>query len=234
MTDTLTTESTSTVQKLNERLKKLPGSDWCHQFEVNETADFVPAENLKYRLSVMRGVFESLFKNRKVLVLNECSGFYPVMIKRAGASAVTANNMNPENCEVMKELSSLTGQSFEILSQPLVLFDSSKIFVDLDSAESYDFLFAQNLVWGFFNASSRNFTDVVDACAHYVTDGLVFDWTDAKWANPPEDYNREDFHAALSQRFEYVLSCNDWLSVALGKLPSEEMPSESSESDSVV
>lgn len=221
MTNTISLEPAATHCKLNEELKKLPGNDWCHQIEIAETGDFLPAENLKHRVSVLKGVFASLFKDQSVLVLNEYSGIYPSLIKRSGASAVTANNMNRQNCELMRDLSSFKGDSFEILDQALVLFDNGKIFVDLDLEEKYNYLFAQNQIWNLYNAAGRNFVNVIDACSHYVTDGLVFDWTDAKWANPPADFNRENFHAALRERFEFVIGGSEWLTIAVGKLPPE-------------
>jgi hypothetical protein len=211
-------------QGLNERIKTVAGSDWCHRIELDESGQFVPAENLKFRLRILEQLFGSLFRNQIVLVLNERSGLYPVMIRRAGAAAVTANNASRDLCAVMGEVSSFTGESIEILNQSLALFDGERIFVDPDYAESHNFLFAQNVIWSLYNAADQSFADVVQACAHYVTDGLIFDWNDASWADPPppKHYNRENFHAALRERFEYVLACNDWLTVALGKLPVEE------------
>ena len=211
-------------QRLNEKIKTIAGGDWCHRIELDEAGEYVPAENLRYRLVVLRQLFSSLFKNQTVLVLNESSGLYPVMIRRAGAGAVTANNISRDRCDLMQEMSSLfSAHSFEILNQSLVLFDGSQIFVDFDYEENHNFLFAQNAIWSLYNAAGQSFDDVVEACAHYVTDGLVFDWTNAEWANPPEHYTRENFHAALRERFEYVLACNDWLTVALGKLPVKEV-----------
>ena len=232
-TDTTSDDIASVRERLNEKIKNVAGSDWCHRIELDEASEFLPAENLKYRLTVLRQVFGSLFKNQTVLVLNESSGLYPVMIKRAGAASVTANNLSQDRCEVMSELASFTGDSFDILNQSLALFDGSQIFVDFDYEESHNFLFAQNLIWSLYNAAGQSFPDVVEACAHYVTDGLVFDWNNAEWATPPppEDYNRENFHSVLRERFEYVLACNDWLTIALGKLPTAEVPGMNGESE---
>jgi hypothetical protein len=215
-------------QRLNRRIQRIAEGDWCHQVELNENGELVPAENLSYRISVLRHLFNSLFRNQTVLVLNEASGLYPIMIKRAGATRVTANNVNPDRCALMMELSSFSRDHFEVLNQSMALFHASQIFVDFDHEERHNFLFAQNFVWDVYNAAEKNFSDVVEACAHYVTDGLVFDWTDAEWADPPppKDYTRESFHSALRERFEYVLACNEWLTVALGKLPIEVLDGE--------
>jgi hypothetical protein len=228
------TDIVSTRQRLNEKIKTVAGNDWLHRFALDDGGEFVPADNVKYRFSVLRQLFGSLFKNQTVLVLNEGSGLYPVMIKRAGAAAVTANNMSRDRCDLMRELSSFTGVAFEILDQSLMIFDGSQIYVDLDHAESHNFLFAQNVIWGLFNAAGQNFSDVVEACTHYVRDGLVFDWTNAEWANPkpPAHYNRENMLEALRERFEYVFAGNDWLILALGKLPVEEEVGKNGESAS--
>lgn len=221
---------TSARQALNDRIKRIASSDWCHRIEIDAKNEFVPPENLRYRISVLRNLFGSLTQKRSVLVLNEVSGFYPALIKKAGASEVTANNPNRENCALMQELCLFTGEAFHILNHGMVVFDQSRIYVDIDHGKKHDFLFAQNQIWGLYNAAAQSFSDIVAACAHYVTDGLIFDWTDAKWANPPPpaEYNREAFHAALQERFEYVVACNEWLTLAMGKFP--EMLQQESES----
>jgi hypothetical protein len=216
--------SGSVRKRLNDQIKRLSDSDWCHRFQFDEKGELVPEEGLAYRVQVLKDLFESLFRNQTVLVLNETTGIYPMLIKRAGATTVTANNANPDNFETMKLLSSFTGDSFKILNRSLAIFEASKIFVDLDYKDSHNYLLVQSQIWGLYVLSGKRFADVVEACSHYVTDGVVFDWADASWADPPppKDYNRQAFHNALRERFEYVLSCNDWLTVAVGKLPVEE------------
>src|SRR5688572_28280948 len=97
--NTVTTEARAARLKLSERIKAVAIHDWCHQFEIGEQGNFLPAENLSYRLKVLREVFQSLVKGKSVLVLNEVTGFYPVMIRRAGACSVRANNASRANCE---------------------------------------------------------------------------------------------------------------------------------------
>jgi hypothetical protein len=214
----------SVRKRLNDRIKRLSDVDWCHRFHFDDSGELVPDETLAYRVQVLKGLFESLFKNQTVLVLNETSGVYPMLAKRAGAATVTANSPNPESVETMRLLSSVTGNSFEVLNRNLVIFEASQIYVALDHKDGYNYLFVPNQIWGLYVTSGHSFADVVEACSHYVTDGLVFDWTDASWVDPPpsRDYSRQTFHDELRERFEYVLSCNDWLTVAVGKLPVED------------
>jgi hypothetical protein len=213
------------IAQLNVRLKAVAAHDWCHRVELDASSNFVPADNLRYRLGVIRDVFMSLCPGKSVLVLNEISRIYPTLLVQSGASAVTANHAGRANVELMTDLQSLTKSPFEVVPQALLTFHEGRVLVDLARAEHYHFVFAQNLIWGLFNAAGQRFDDIVEGLAHYVSDGVIIDWIDARWAEPlpPAEYTRANLHAALRERCEYVVACNDWLTLALGKLPAQDV-----------
>lgn len=207
---------------LREEFKTVRTGDWCHQFDLDDAGQFQPSDNLRYRHGVLVGLFRSLFRDRSVLVLDETTGLFPLLIAQAGARAVTANHVNPTNCQLARRLAAHFGVPVEVRNQALIRFEKPNVLVDIQDAGRHEFLFAQNRIWNLYAASGHSFDDVVEACAHYVSGGLVFDWTDARWANPPAAYTRDNFHAALRRRFEFVLGVTDWLTLALGRLPEAE------------
>ena len=211
-------EAGQSLDTLRQEFKAVAAESWCHNFDLAADGQFVPAESLRYRSTVLVGVFQSLFAGREVLVLDETTGLFPLLAARAGALRVTANNPNPRNCALMEMMARSFQVPLAIRNDALIKFEGSDILVDVQAGEKHAYMFVQNRIWPLYCAARRSFNDVVDACAHYVTDGVVIDWTDARWAKPPVEYNRAAFHDALRRRFEFVLACNDWLTVALGKL----------------
>ena len=221
MSDTTTTDELSPAEALSQKIQEHAGHNWVHKFSVDDDKRILPPDNLEYRNRVLQPVFASLLAGRSVLVLDDVVGIYPALLERAGAGPVTASSPNSATCELMAEVWEYLGVSAHALNSRMVAFYDAEPYVDKDQGEGHEFLVALNQIWPMFGAAGQDFDGVVEACAFMVTDGLIFDWTNAQWAKPPPppEYNREAFAEALGKKFEYVTTYSDWLIVATGKLP---------------
>jgi hypothetical protein len=206
---------------LNKRIKEEVRGNWLHNFEVDAAGRISSPESYAYRRRVLEGLFSSLFLDRSVLVLDEASGIYPALVHRAGARLVAASSASQSTCDLIDDVSDFLGVSATVLNSKLLAFSDSEPYVDTEHRESHEFLLALGQIWPLFGPSGESFDAIVEASAFFVTDGLVFDWTDAEWASPPppERYDRNEFCTALRRKFEFVTCYSDWLVVAVGKLP---------------
>ena len=221
MTDTQPLEGLSPVQALNEKIQRHAGGNWIHNFQIDEDRRLVPGDNVSYRRKILDHVFSSLLVDRSVLVLDEASGVYPALVAQGGAATVAASNANAATRDLMQELWSFLGVEATAVDSRMVAFYDGAPFVDMQHGSAHEFLVVLNQVWPMFGAAKQDFDAVVEACAYLVTDGIIFDWTDAEWAKPPPPahYNREAFANALRKKFAHVGFYNEWLIVATGKLP---------------
>jgi len=219
--DTPSLEQLSPAELLTQKVKEHAGSNWIHNFTVDSAKQLVAPENMDYRRRILDAVFGSLLVSRSVLVLDEISGVYPALIDRAGAGRVAASSANDQTSDLMRELCEFLDVSATLISSRMVDFYDHEPHVDMQYGESHEFLVVLNQIWPMFGAAGQSFDAVVEACAFLVTDGVLFDWTDAEWATPPPppEYNRPAFCSALRKKFEYVTVYSDWLVVAVGKLP---------------
>jgi hypothetical protein len=213
----------SQADLLTRKLKEHVKDNWLHQFELDADKGISSPENFAYRRRILEGVFATLFTDHSVLVLDEASGVYPALVKQGGARAVAACSPNELTCELISEVVDFLEVPADVVNSRMVGFDDAEPYVDMQYGGSYEFLLSLGQIWPMFRSSGGSFDAVVEACAYVVTDGLVFDWTDAEWASPspPPEYNRAQFCRALAKKFEYVTCYSDWLVVATGKLPSE-------------
>lgn len=133
-------------------------------------------------------------------------------------AACSANDLT---CDLIREVVGFLDAPADVLNSRMVGFYESEPYVDMHYGDSHEFLLALGQIWPMFGAAGQSFDAVVEACAFLVTDGLVFDWTEAEWASPPPppEYNRAEFCGALRKKFEHVTCYSDWLVVATGKLP---------------
>jgi hypothetical protein len=190
-------------------------------FELRDDRSIVSADSYDYRRRCLEGLFRSLFLGRSVLVLDEASGFYPALVHRAGARAVTAANVDTRTCELIEEVSRFLEVEATVLRRQLLGFYEGEPYVDMEFKEAHEFLLALGQIWPMFGASGESLDAIAEACAFFVTSGVVFDWTDASWASPgpPPEYNLDALCAALRRKFEFVIVYGGWLVVAAGKLP---------------
>jgi hypothetical protein len=212
------TAMSARAELLTRKLNQHVGDNWLHQFELRTDGEVSSPQNLSHRQQVLEGLFATLFAERSVLVLEEASGVYPALIKRAGAQAVAASSPYEATRDLISEVSEFLEAQIEIIPSRVVGFFQDEPYVDMQYGSSYEFLLALGRLWPMYRASGGSFDAVVEACAHVVTDGLVLDWTDATWASPPPEYTRAAFCEALEKKFGYVTVYSDWLVVALGKL----------------
>ncbi len=221
MSVTHSSEHLPRVDNLNEKIKQQVKGNWLHNFHVSANREIISAESYAYRRKVLDQLFASLFRDRSVLVMDEASGFYPALSHRAGCKSVTACNAQASACGLMNELFEFLDIPATVLESKLMAFYDSEPYVDMRYGQSHEFLLSIGQLWPLFGASAGNFDAVVEACSFFVTEGLVFDWNDAKWASPPppHSYNLPAFCEALRKKFEYVMCYSDWLVVAAGKLP---------------
>lgn len=218
------TTTSSPAELMTAKVKEHVKDNWLHQFEISDDKQVSVPENLSYRWRIFNSVFESLFAGGSVLVLDEASGVYPAMIKRAGATSVTAASANESTCELIAEVTEFFETLVEVANSKVVGFYDGEPYVDRELAAGHEFMFVLNQTWPMYGASGQSFDAIAEACAYVVSDGLVFDWNNAEWASPPPpaEYNRDDFLSALRKKFDYVTCYSDWLVVALGKLPADE------------
>jgi hypothetical protein len=209
-------------EELNTRIGAVAKGNWIHRFEVDGAREISTPESSAYRRRIFDGVFASLLVDRSVLVLEEGSGIYPALIHAAGAERVTASSTKEATRELIRDVWAFFDVPARVIDSRLVGFYDSEPYVDATHEAGHDFLVVLNQIWPMFGSSGQSFDAIAEACAFLVTDGLVFDWTDAEWATPPPppEYNRAAFCAALRKKFEYVTCYSDWLVVATGKLPS--------------
>jgi hypothetical protein len=217
----MTADASLSGEAVTRRIKAHVKENWLHQFDIDDEGRISSAENFQYRRRILEGVFGTLFLDRSVLVLDEASGIYPALISRAGARAVAASSASESTCELIRDVVEFLEAPAEIVNSQMVGFYDSEPYADMQYSASYDFLLVLGQIWSMFRASSGSFEAVTEACAAVVTDGLVFDWTDAEWASPPPppNYDRAEFCRALARNFEYVTCYSDWLVVAVGALP---------------
>lgn len=206
---------------LTEKIQEHVKGNWLHSFEIDASKEVFVADNLEYRSRILSGIFATLFVDRSVLVLDEGSGVYPALAKRAGAGSVTASSASEATCELIGEVTEFLGAPAEVVNSRMIGFYDTDPYVDKQYGESFEFLVALGQIWPMYGAAGESFDAVVEACAFLVTDGLVFDWTDAEWAKPPPppEYNRNEFFKALRKKFAYVTGFSESLIVAAGKLP---------------
>jgi hypothetical protein len=209
---------------LNERIKTHVEGNWLHRFEVDADKNILAAESYSYRWRILEPVFASLFYDRSVLVLDEASGIYPALLSRAGARVVSASSPNQRTCDLISEVTGYLETN--VVRSKMVAFYENEPYVDMDHGGGHEFLLALGQVWPMFGAAGQDFDALVEACAFFVTDGIVLDWTNAEWATPPppEHYDIEGLCDALRLKFDYVISYDDWLVVATGKLPTGDGP----------
>ena len=218
MTDTTSVANGATAADLTKKIKDYVKGNWVHAFEIADDRTISTPENFTYRRRMFEGVFGSLLRDRSVVVLEEASGIYPVLLQRAGTGPITAASASPATCGLMREVWAFFDVEATDVNSRLVAFYDGVPYVDGHHREAFEFLLAVNHIWGLYTASGQSFDAVVEACAALVTDGLVFDWTGAEWASPPPEYTRDAFCAALEKKFDYVTVYSDWLVVANSKL----------------
>ncbi len=211
---------------LNERIKTHVEGNWLHGFEVDAEKDILAAESYSYRWRILEPVFASLFYDRSVLVLDEASGIYPALVSRAGARVVSASSPNQRTCDLISEVTDYLEAPTNVVRSKMVAFYEDEPYVDMDHGGGHEFLLALGQVWPMFDAAGQDFDALVEACAFFVTDGIVLDWTNAEWATPPppEHYDIEGLCDALRLKFDYVIFYDNWLVVATGKLPTGDEP----------
>lgn len=221
MTATDALQSSLDASRLSEIVAEHVRGSWLHNFELRDDKTIVFPESYDYRRRCFESLFRSLFCDGSVLVLDEESGVYPALIHRAGARAVSAANVNRRSCELIETVTRFLEVEVTVLKQQLLSFYDGEPYVDMSLDERHEFLFALGRTWPLFGASAESFDAVVEACAFFVSKGLIFDWTDASWASPPPppEYTLDEFCAALRRKFEFVTVYNGWLVVAVGKLP---------------
>lgn len=209
---------------LNERLKSQVRGNWLHNFEVDAAKEIHTVESYAYRRRNLESIFATLFVDRSVLVLDEASGIYSTLIHRAGARSVSASSGNRRTCDLVQAITEYLDAPTEVIHSKMVAFYEADAYVDMVHGEGHDFLLALGQVWPMFQVAGQSLDAIVEACAFFVTQGLVFDWTKAEWASPapPDHYNLGAFCDALRLKFEHVTSYGNWLVVATGKLPSSE------------
>jgi hypothetical protein len=213
----------ASAELVTEKIREHVKDNWLHQFTIDAEKSVLSEENFSYRRRILEGLFATLFVDRSVLVLDEASGIYPALIKRAGARSVAASSANAPTRELIAEVADFLETPTNVIDSHMVGFYDSEPYVDMAHGGSHEFLLALNQIWPLFRSAGQDFEVVVEACSYIVSDGLVFDWTDAEWASPPPPahYTRAGFCAALAKRFDYVTCYSDWLIVAAGKLPEE-------------
>jgi len=223
LSDTPSLEQFSPAERLTQKIKEHAGSNWIHDFEVRADKQIWSPENYAYRRRILEGLFATMLLDSSVLVLDEASGVYPALIARAGARSVAACSASDSTCELMTELWEFLDVRATALNSRMVAFYDSEPYVEMQYGDSFEFVVVLNQIWPMFNAAGQSFDALVEACAFPVTEGAVFDWTDAEWAKPapPPEYNSAAFCDALRKKFEYVTQYSDWLIVAVGKLPAE-------------
>jgi hypothetical protein len=206
---------------LTEKIREHVKGNWLHNIEIAPSKEIFVADNLEYRSRILGGIFATLFVERSVVVLDEASGVYPALVRRAGAGEVTASSANEATCDLIREVTQFLDAPAEVVNSKLVAFYDSEPYVDMQYGEGFEFLLALGQIWPMYGAAGQSFDAVVEACAFVVSDGLVFDWTDAEWAKPPPppEYNRAEFVRALGKKFDYVTAVSDAIVVAAGKLP---------------
>lgn len=209
------------VADLNDRIAAVAKSNWIHKFEIDDARGISTPENAAYRRRIFEGLFATLLAGRSVLVLEEGSGIYPTFVHQAGAERVTASSTNAASRELIEDVWAFFDVPGTVIDSRLVAFYDAEPYVDATMEAQHDFLVVLNQIWPMFGASGQSFDAIAEACAFLVTEGVVFDWTDAEWATPPPppEYRRSAFCEALARKFEYVTSYSDWLVVATGKLP---------------
>ena len=221
MTETQSPESLSPAEALTQRIRDHAGNNWIHSFTIDASKELLPGDNVSYRRKILDYVFSSLLAKRSVLVLDEASGIYPALAARAGAASVAASSANADTRQLMQDVwEFLEVEAVAVDSRMLAFYDHEP-YVDRQYEEAYEFLVVLNQVWPMFGAAGQSFDAIAEACAFFVTEGVVFDWTDAEWAQPPPppEYDRDAFADALRKKFEHVTYYNDWLVVATGKRP---------------
>lgn len=212
------TTAVSSGAQLTEKIRDYVKGNWVHAFEIADDGSISTPENFEYRRRMLEAVFGSLLRDRSVLCLEEASGIYPVLLHRQGAGPVTAASASPETCELHREVWSFLDTPAETVTSRMVAFYEGEPYVDGQHRNAFEFLLSMNQAWSLYSASGQSFDAIVEACSELVTDGLVFDWSDAEWASPPADYTRANFCLALEKKYEYVTVYSDWLVVAAGKL----------------
>lgn len=210
-------QSVTLTQKVVERV----AGNWLHNFEIDADKRIITPENYSFRRRVLEAFFSSHFVDRSVLVFDEASGLYPTLIHKGGARSVTASSANQRTCELIQEVTKFLDAPAEVLNSKMIGFYEGEPYVDMEHGGRFEFLLALGQIWPMFGASDGDFDAIVEACAFFVTHGLVFDWTDAVWASPPPpaEYNLDAFLDALRRKFEFVTAFDNWLIVASGKLP---------------
>ena len=210
--------------ELTAKIRDHVKGNWLHNFEIDASKEVYVADNLEYRSRILGGIFATLFWERSVLVLDEASGMYAALAGRAGAANVAAASANEATCDLIREVTEFLEAPAEAINSKMVAFYDNEPYVDEHYSERFEFMLALGQIWPMYGAAGQDFDAVVEACAFLVSDGLVFDWTDAEWAKPPPppEYNRTEFFRALRKKFEYVTAVTDSIIVAAGKLPPDD------------
>ena len=215
------TQTADHAVRITERIRAHNKGDWVHDFEIGSDKEVTPPEPHIFRLKMLRGIFATLFAGRSVLVLGEGSGVYPALIAQDGATNVAGSNANEETCALMQEVWDFFGVEATAVNSRMLSFYDDDPYVDMEHGGAFDFLLVLNQIWPLFGASGGSFDAIVESCAFFVNHGLVFDWTDAGWANPPPppEYNIGAFCEALRKKFEYVTVYGHQFVAAVAKLP---------------
>jgi hypothetical protein len=211
----------ATAEFLTRRIAEEGKGHWPHAFELGADGTIAALESSAYRARGLGEVFASLLADRSVLVLDEVTGVYPALLHRAGATVVSAAAGSEKRRNLIEEVTAFLDVPATVIDSKMVTFYEGEPYVDTAFAESHEFALVLGQIWRLFTTSGQSFDAIAEACAYLVTDGLIFDWTNAEWATPPPPptYTRGELCAALRRKFEYVACYADWLVIAAGKLP---------------
>lgn len=213
-------EKVLSASEVNAALQSQVGQNWLHKFDLTDDGQILSPESFSYRRRMYDAVFSTLLRRRSVLVLNEASGVYPALVYRAGAKEVAASTEDDGTAALIEDVLAFTAVPGGVLRSQMLTLVNGTVHVDQRYGAGFDALLAIGQIWPLFRVW-ESFDAIVEACSYFVTEAVVFDWTDAEWASPPPppEYRVERFVEALERKFEFVIRYSDWLVVAVSKRP---------------
>jgi hypothetical protein len=205
------------IKELNNKIKNLVTNHWLHNFNISDDGELILQDSTSWCASCWKYAFGSLLKDKTILDIEEISGLYSILMAKVNPQHITISQSDTKYCELIDLLTQAFDIKADIINQKMIICQDGSIFVDKNYIEKFNYVFALNYLWSLY-ALCRDFDDIIEALSHYVTDGILMDWNEAKWANPPKEYTLENFLIALRKKFKYVIHITGDIVIAIEKI----------------
>lgn len=201
-----------TARDLNNKIKSVCKQNYLNQFSVDDSKKLIIDESMQWKMKCYKSIFSSLLAGSNTLFMDDMSGLHAILAKESGVTDLAISNGDKEQISLIQDVLEYLDIKIPIISQSMVLWGEGEPLVDMDYENFFDFIFCVNSnIYTLYRKFGNSFDNIIKALACYARHGIILQWNEVTWEEPPKDFNMEQLMKSSKKYYNSLIKTVDGL-----------------------